>query len=138
MGALLIPAVSFAQNPGQRGYYILKFNCTGLPIAGTASSGGGSGERTCNFKDFMVLIDRIINLLLYVATILAVISFVYAGFKLLFSGGNEDAIKHAKFIFINVLIGLVLAYGAWLIVRFVLTTLGVKRNQDYTFIEGIN
>ena len=132
VGTLLVPAFSFAQNPGQKGYYILNFKCTGDIIAGS------NGERTCNFKDFMVLVDRIVTLLLYIATILAVISFVYAGFKLLFSGGNEEAIKDAKHIFVSVLIGLVLAFGAWMIVRFVLVTLGVKEDSKYTLIEGIN
>jgi type IV secretory pathway VirB2 component (pilin) len=140
IGALLVPATTFAQNPGQKGYYILNFECTGNIIAGTDSNlknSWDSGERTCNFQDFMTLIERIIKLLLYVATILAVISFVYAGFLLLFSGGNEDALKHAKHIFVSVLIGLVLAFGAWLIVRFVLVTLGVKQDQNYTLIDGI-
>ena len=86
----------------------------------------------------MTLFDRIITLLLYTATILAVISFVYAGYLLLFSGGSEEALTSAKHIFTSVLVGIVLAYGAWIIVRFVLVSFGVNKDDRNTFIEGIN
>ena len=113
-----------ADDPGGSGYFLLDFECTGKEIL------GANGEKECNFKDFMGLLNRFITLLLYIAVLLAVISFVYAGFRLIFSGGNEDAIKHAKHIFLNVLVGLVLAYGAWLIIHFIVITLGVKDGYD--------
>ena len=122
-------------DPKSKGYYLLNFKCTGGPIIGTGK--GDDAEQKCNFKDFMTLFDRIITLLLYTATILAVISFVYAGYLLLFSGGSEEALKSAKHIFTSVLVGLVLAYGAWIIVRFVLDSLGVNKDQGYTLIDGI-
>jgi hypothetical protein len=122
-------------DPKSKGYYLLNFKCTGGPIIGTGK--GDDAEQKCIFKDFMTLFDRIITLLLYTATILAVISFVYAGYLLLFSGGSEEALKSAKHIFTSVLVGLVLAYGAWIIVRFVLDSLGVKKDQGYTLIDGI-
>jgi hypothetical protein len=128
---VILPVTALAADPGDRGYYLLNFKCTGPELKGTG------GERSCNFADFMTLIDRIITLLLYVAVVLSVISFVYAGYLLLFSGGSEEALKHAKHIFMSVLIGLVLAYGAWIIVRFVLVSLGIKQGQDYTLIDGI-
>jgi len=122
-------------DPKSKGYYLLNFKCTGGRIIGTGN--GDDAEQKCNFKDFMTLFDRIITLLLYTATILAVISFVYAGYLLLFSGGSEEALKSAKHIFTSVLVGLVLAYGAWIIVRFVLDSLGVNKDQGYTLIDGI-
>ena len=123
-------------DPKSKGYYLLNFKCTGGPIVGTGK--GDDAEQKCNFKDFMTLFDRIITLLLYTATILAVISFVYAGYLLLFSGGSEEALTSAKHIFTSVLVGIVLAYGAWIIVRFVLVSFGVNKDDRNTFIEGIN
>lgn len=131
-GAIFVPAYTFAQEPGNKGYHLIQ------PCADGEKPLPGSGtEFACGFTDLMELIDRIITLLLYVAVVLSIISFVYAGYLLLFSGGNEEALKHAKHIFMSVLVGLVLAYGAWIIVRFVLVSLGVKKGQDYTLIEGI-
>ena len=94
---------------------------------------GSNGEHKCTFTDFMRQIDHLISLLLYIAVLLAIISFVYAGFKLIFSGGNEEALKHAKHIFWNVVVGLVLAYGAWIIVHFITTTVGL--DDDYTLLQ---
>ena len=124
-GTAFLPVTAIAQTEPGKGYQLL-VPCKGKPLKGV-------GENTCTFIDLMTLIDRIIQLMLYLAMILAVISFIYAGFKLLFSGGNEEAISTAKHIFWSVLIGLVLAYGAWVIVHFLLTTLGVK--TGYTLLS---
>lgn len=117
-----ISFVAAQGEPGSSGYNLL-VPCTGEPLE-------GAGEDSCDFDDLMYLVDRVITLLLYIATLLAVISFIYAGFKLLFSGGNEEAIATAKHIFWSVLIGLILAYGAWVIVHFLLVTLGVDPDYD--------
>jgi type IV secretory pathway VirB2 component (pilin) len=129
---LLAPAAGFGQQAAEQtkpGYQVViecegKSNTTPIP---------GTNEKKCDFTDFMNQIDKIIKLLLYVAVLLAIISFVYAGFKMIFSGGNEEAVKLAKHIFINVVVGLVLVYGAWIIVHFIVTTLGV--NKGYSLIE---
>ncbi len=125
----IIPLATVAQElePGKKNYQII------IPCEGEGVSNGAQGtvsEKMCGFKDFMNLVDRFIKLLLYVAVLLAVISFIYAGFRLLFSGGNEEAVKHAKHIFWNVVVGLVLVYGAWLIIHFIVVTLGVNEGYD--------
>lgn len=130
---MILPTLAFAETmPEQRkdGYKVI-LDCKG--DSGAKDIPGSNGEKPCGFNDFMRQIDHIISLLLYVAVVLAVISFVYAGFKLIFSGGNEDALKHAKHIFWNVLVGLVLAYGAWIIVHFITTSVGL--NDDYTLLK---
>lgn len=134
LGFLIIPSFGMAQVADQvkTGYRVVLDCKDGDPIKGTLNS-EGKEEISCTFSDFMRQVDHIIGLLLFVATFLAVISFVYAGFRLIFSGGNEDAVKQAKHIFLNVVVGLVLAYGAWLIVHFFVTTVGVK--PDYTLLK---
>jgi hypothetical protein len=133
IGVFFLPILSSAQVAEQArdGYSVVVPCKGGKPIPG--ATGGGSSEKQCDFRDLLAQIDHLVSLLLYVAVLLSVISFVYAGFKLIFSGGNEDALKHAKHIFVNVLIGLVLAYGAWIIVHFITTTLGV--NPNYTLLK---
>lgn len=130
----LVPMMGMAAQAAEQaqdGYKVI-LDCEG--DSGSKEIPGSGGEKPCGFTDFMRQVDHVISLLLYVAVVLAVISFVYTGFKLIFSGGNEDAIKHAKHIFWNVLVGLVLAYGAWIIVHFVVTTLGVK--DGYTLLKS--
>jgi hypothetical protein len=79
----------------------------------------------CGFNELINLINKVINWLLFVVSLpLAAIIFTYAGFLLLFSGGDHHKVDTAKAIFKNVVFGLVLACAAWLIVHTILSTLG--------------
>jgi hypothetical protein len=115
--------------PGSSGYQVI-VACT----HGQKSSVTGEVVVQCDFTDFMTELNRIINLLLYVITLLAIASFIYAGFKLLFSGGNESALKDAKSIFGKVVLGIIIAFLAWTIVHFILGVFGV--NNNYTLLQS--
>ena len=79
----------------------------------------------CNFNALMVLINNIINFILYGMVIpIAAILFAYAGFELVTSGGSTEKRGIAKKVFTNVVIGLVIAMSCWLIVKLVLGILG--------------
>jgi hypothetical protein len=92
----------------------------------------GDGSAGCQWEDLVEQINVIIDVLLYMAMLCAVLSFIYAGFKMLTAGGNESAVKDAKQIFKSVVMGLIFAYGAWLIVNFITSALGVK--GDYNLL----
>ncbi len=82
--------------------------------------------KECGFKDLMNLINRVINFIFVsLALPIAAIMFVYAGFLMIVPGG-ESASKRgkAKGIFLNAVIGLVLAAASWLIVHTLLSILG--------------
>lgn len=79
----------------------------------------------CNFVELLNTANNIITFLIkYIATPLAAIIFAYAGFLLLFSGGNSSKMTQAKKIMLNMLIGYVIALASWLIVKTILSTLG--------------
>jgi len=102
---MTVPVLLFAQwSPGQP-----IVNCTD----------------NCDWNKLIELINRVISFLLYLATILAIFAFMYAGFLLMTSGGSESKAKEAKDIFFKVLTGLILAYGAWVLVYFIVSILGV-------------
>lgn len=73
-------------------------------------------ERMCNACDVITTTNTIINWLFGILAMLAVISLVVAGFRLVVSGGNVSAWKQAKQMFTNVIIGFVIVLSAWLIV----------------------
>lgn len=86
-------------------------------------------DTNCDFDNLIVLAGNIVNFLLFdLAMPLAAISFAYAGFLLLTQGGNEANLSKAKTIFWYVLLGLVVAFGAWAIVHFVA---GVLFKSDF-------
>lgn len=53
--------------------------------------------------------------------VLAVSSLVWAGFQMIIHFGDEEKVENAKKIFQYVIIGLVLAFSSWTIIRFFLT-----------------
>lgn len=75
----------------------------------------------CDFNKFIELINNVINFLLFrLALPIAAISFAYAGFLLVTSGGSESKKTEAKNIFTGVAIGFIIAVAAWLIVNTIL------------------
>ena len=80
----------------------------------------------CDFNKFMELINKVISFILfYLAVPVAAVMFAYAGFLLVTAGESvAEARTKAREIFLNTLYGLVLAAGAWLIVRTLLHILG--------------
>ncbi|MES3032097.1 MAG: pilin [Patescibacteria group bacterium] len=81
--------------------------------------------KPCDFNAFMKLINTVIHFVLFSLAIpIAAIMFFYAGFLMVTSGGSAEAKSKAKNIFSNAVYGLVIAAGAWLIIRTILSILG--------------
>lgn len=67
----------------------------------------------CNFYDFVAMINIIIIGTIMMASTWAAISFMYAGYAYLTSGGSQEKIGYAKGIFKKVLIGYIIILSAW-------------------------
>ena len=76
----------------------------------------GTTADPCTFESFIKLIKAGIQDLVFIATLLTVVIFIFAGIKLLTSGGNEGALKEARSMLWKVLLGYVWILAAWLIV----------------------
>jgi hypothetical protein len=95
--------------------------CSGVEV----SADGKTTTQTCSFNDVIKLFANVIDFLLFlIAPIIATALLLYGGILILFSGGSTENVSKAKGIFSKALIGLLLAMGAWLIVKFVMTKLG--------------
>lgn len=75
----------------------------------------------CDFKALIILIDRIINLLLYAAIFIAVIMILYGGFLYLTAGGDTTKVKKAHSVFKATAIGMIMAFCSWIVVYTVVT-----------------
>ena len=74
----------------------------------------------CGFDDLIALVNTVINYLIYyIASPLAAIMFVYAGFLYMSNRGNEGQVQEAHAVFFNVFWGLIIAIGAWLFIKFI-------------------
>ncbi len=105
---------------------------TGKDKSGLVPCGNKTGDsEACDFNDLLALGTNLIKYLVLLSIPLAAISFAWAGFLYLSSGGNEDKATKAKEIFWKVLKGFLFVITAWLIV-YTLTSL---LNPDFSLLK---
>lgn len=93
------------------------------PVTGDVT--GGQVNVPCTFDHVLVLINNVVNFLLFkLAVPIAAVIFVYAGVQLLLSGGSSEGMQKAKSAFTSTAIGLILAVAAWLIIHTILAIVG--------------
>jgi hypothetical protein len=85
----------------------------------------------CDWAALIKLVNTLITDMIIISTLLAVAVFIYAGFLLLTSGGNESAKTKAKDMFGKVVKGYVVILAAWLIV-YTITSILLK--PGYTLL----
>jgi hypothetical protein len=80
-------------------------------------------ENPLGETDIRLIIGRIISALLGISGALALLMFVWGGMQWLTSGGNTDRIKKGKDTLVWAVIGLVVIFTSYAIVRAVITAL---------------
>lgn len=91
----------------------------------------GTVDDPCTYYSLIELIKTLIHDLVLISTLLAVIVFIWVGFLLLTSGGNESQMSRAKGMLWKVLIGYMWILAAWLIVY---TITSVLLNPGYSLL----
>ena len=85
--------------------------------------GTSENPTSCTVSCFYVLLNNIMNFLLYnISLPLAATAFMIAGIMLV-AGGSENAIKRGKTILTSTVLGLLIAFGAWVIINMILGNL---------------
>lgn len=82
--------------------------------------GGAAGE--CTVCDLVQLAQNIVRILIFLATCIAVLLFVYAGWLYIQASASPGNVSKAHGIFISTLIGLVVTLAAWLIIDTIMKT----------------
>ena len=87
---------------------------------------GGPGEDPCNICHFFQLINNLTRDFLFkIVPVVASLMFIVGGAMLLFAGAKPDLLNKAKSVITATVIGLLLIFGAWLIVNTILDKLGI-------------
>lgn len=90
------------------------------PIPECAFSG------TCrSTSDLVILLINIAKFLFSLIGVVAFAAFIYGGFMMIFSFGNSEKVGQGKDAMVAAVVGLVIAFGAYLIINFILNALGV-------------
>lgn len=77
----------------------------------------------CQLNDFLVLGINLINYMLAISGSLALLFFVWGGFRMLSSGGSSDAVEKGKHAITSAAIGILIVLLSWMIVNLAYTTL---------------
>ena len=84
----------------------------------------------CDFNQLVILANNIISAFIYLAVLVAVAMFAYAGWLYLTSAGDTSKMKSAHTIFTNAAVGFLFILTAWLIVTLILSALASKAFCD--------
>ncbi|HSR89368.1 MAG TPA: pilin [Candidatus Udaeobacter sp.] len=96
-------------------------------------TGNPSDEGECrSISIFVILLLKFVSYLFTIVGALALLAFIYGGFTLILSQGSSDQVKKGKDILVAAIIGLVIVFSAYMLVRFLGTAVGLK--TDYTLL----
>ena len=82
------------------------------------------------FRSICGLIKALFNAILQIGTPIAVLFLAYAGFKFILARGNEKALTDAKSNLMNVIIGIAIFLGAWILGQIIATTVNTIATQS--------
>lgn len=88
----------------------------------------------CGYADLVKLAQNLITDLTILATMLATVGFIWAGFLLLTSGGDPGKKNEAKNVLWKVFWGFVWVLGSWVVIYTITSTL--LKGQGYNSILG--
>lgn len=80
-------------------------------------------DTACGFNDFIQLFINLANWGLAILAVIATFFFVWGGFGLVTSAGNQEKIKAGKSTLWGATLGIVIVLGAWILVNAVVSTL---------------
>ena len=86
----------------------------------------GSEGECRSVSIFVTLLIDIANYLFTIVGALALLFFIYGGFTLILSRGATEQVKKGKDIMVAAVIGLIIVFGAYMLVRFLGEGVGIK------------
>ena len=94
-------------------------------------TGKAPDEKEC--RSISIFVIMLLNFASYLFTIvgaLALLFFIYGGFTLILSRGAPDAVKKGKDILVASIVGLIIVFGAYMLVRFLGTAVGLEKGYQ--------
>ena len=104
-----------------------------IPKCALDNPGPGVDEGECrSVSVFVTLLINIANYLFTIVGALALLFFIYGGFTLILSRGATESVKKGKDIMVAAIIGLIIVFGAYMLVRFLGVAVGLKGDYKLT------
>ena len=97
---------------------------------GPEPTGPGRGDGNYALNDFITLAIKVSQFILGLVGSLSLLMFVYGGITFILSAGSADKVNEAKPILVASVVGLIIVFSSWLIIRFFVSMLGATNNFD--------
>lgn len=120
------PIITHAQDSG-----LIPADHGGCPTGYTGNCGN------YELNDFIILAINISRWILGIVGSLTLLMFIYGGFTFLISAGSNEKIGEAKKIITAAVIGLLIVLSSFLIIKFVLSSMGIVWNGEQIDINKI-
>jgi len=101
-------------------------------ILPTPSGQGNCAGKNCGnytLDDFMVLAVNISNWIIGIVGSITLLFFIYGGIMFTWSAGSEERVKKGKDILLNSVIGLAIVFTSFLIIQFIMSSLGFVKSE---------
>ena len=92
-----------------------------------------SNPNSCNIPKFFQLMNNVMEWLVIIVTPIAGVLIIWGGILIMTAGGAPGNIERGKSVIRGSVVGLVIAFGAWIIMRTILEALGVNS----AFLRGL-
>lgn len=97
-----------------------------INTSGCEVPGADTGGQCRNIEILLIQAISLIEYLFGIIGTLAFAMFIYGGLKMILAFGSEDKFGEGKEAMVNAVIGMIIAFSAYILVNFVLDVLGVK------------
>ncbi|MFA5109748.1 MAG: pilin [Patescibacteria group bacterium] len=109
---------------------VVKDNETEEVVWSNCPSGDRNDCGLYTVNDFVSLAINVSKWILGIVGSLSLVMFIYGGFMFLISAGSSDSISKAKKIIIAAVVGLIIVFSSYLIIKFVLSSIGLNWNGE--------
>ncbi len=98
---------------------------------------GGDTEPACEFCHLFVMIERVIDLVLFtLVPPIAVLMLAIGGGMFFFASGNQELLGKSRQLLWSVVIGLIIIYSAWILIGMFLSIIGVAQTEFGSAIKN--
>ena len=100
----------------------------GVLLAALVPCGPGTAKENCEICDIFTLFNNIIEFVLQkIVPIIATLILVFSGLMFLDASGSPEKAQKVKSLITSVVLGLVIIYGAYLIISLFFTMVGIAQ-----------
>ena len=138
LGILFFPLVSLAGSYQADGATVTYEGLVPCGVGKTVYVNGTPRvDIPCQFCHFFIMIDGILDFIITtIVPIIAVLMIVIGGIMFFAAAGNPASLASAKKLLTSVIIGLVIIYGAWILVNTFFLVIGVAETDFGTGIKN--